>query len=376
MSKDPPKSLFVTNLPYSLDLEDFKSYFTKFGPVERFDIPDHPNKPIAFVHFINSEDAAKCLKENNGILYQGKILRIKFSSKAKPEHAPPLPPSIKADHDNTSDPSGQNANKPDFDDSKRNDHELHKKRYDNIYNDWDDRRRNHSPEFEVDRRRDHYSKYDYIDQSRERYMYRDRDRDRDRIIRNPPMRERELDYYDDYHRSGDYYNYHHHHRSSDHRDREMMHDYHERDIRDARDHRDREIRERDYYDYQYSQPPIQPRQIPQSQIPQTLPYNASQNSPIISSQSSANPSQPTIPSQLEPIPAIPQQPINDMMQMPPRPQMIRSQLQPPPTQMQTPPRMLQDQITAPRVLPPSSGIPQSQQQQYDFNENRYYANYR
>ena len=276
MNKDPPKSLFVTNLPYSLDLEDFKSYFTKFGPVERFDIPDHPNKPIAFVHFQNSEDAAKCLKENNGILYRGKILCIKFSSKAKPEHAPPLSSSVKSDADTSS-----SIDKPENESySKHYDHDeirsnSRRRRHEGNYNDYESRRRNPSPDYEFDRRRDPYSKYDYIDKPRDRIPYRDR------IPREPPYyRERDMDYYyDDYRR--DYPNYRHHRPSNEHRDRDTMRGYHERELRDERELREqREIRDQrdmDYYDYQYSAQPSS-HQVSQSQLPKTIPYNVSQSS--------------------------------------------------------------------------------------------------
>lgn len=344
MNKDPPKSLFVTNLPYSLDLENFKSYFTKFGPVERFDIPDHPNKPIAFVHFQNAEDAARCLKENDGILYQGKILCIKFSSKAKPDHAPPLPASVKTD---SSESSSTKNNKPDNENFSR------KRRHDNLYNDFD-RRRNPSPDYEMDRRRDLY----YRDR-----IYRDRlPREPNIHDRDPPYyHDRDPDYYyDDYPR--DYHGYHRHRRpANDHRDREIIQSYPERDLRDQR--------ERDYYDYDYNNParyqsqPLQPRQIPQSQLQQNLPYAVPQNPQIVNSQTPTNSNQ-NPPLQLDQM--------NEMMQIDPRSQMIRSSQLPPPLPPPPPPPLPPPPA---RILPPpSSSIPQPQQQ-YEYNDNRYYTTY-
>lgn len=80
------KSIFVANIPYDIDLDDFKSLFTKFGAVKRFDFPDfRSRRGICFVHFENPEDAAKCLESLNGFLYYGKVLSVKFSDKDRKE---------------------------------------------------------------------------------------------------------------------------------------------------------------------------------------------------------------------------------------------------------------------------------------------------
>lgn len=363
MNKDPPKSLFVTNLPYSLDFEDFKSYFTKFGPVERFDIPDHPAKPIAFVHFENSDDAAKCLKENNGILYHGKILRIKYSSKAKPENPPPLPSSVRTEADTSSNAHVSDTNKVNLDSlSNHKEHERlvhspperhsHKARYESIHHSWESRRRDISPSYEVERRHDRYNKYDYIDRVRERDHYRDR------IDRGPPLiRDRERDYYNDQYEY-DHYSY--RRPSGNYREREIGHEFHERDPRGLND--------RDFYDYQYNQSSVQPisqtHQIPQQPLPRTLAYPVNQNSPVlIPTHPSAASIQPTMAN------SITQQQVNELVRVAPRSNIIRSQI-PASSQIQTPPRLHQEQP------PPPSSIQQSQPPQYEYDGNRYYSPYR
>ncbi|OHT00144.1 hypothetical protein TRFO_33276 [Tritrichomonas foetus] len=78
------KSLFVSNLPFNYDVRAFKAKFQSIGPVERFDFPDSKHKSMAFVHFRNLEDAVRCRKLFDGLLFSGKNICIKYSDKDKP----------------------------------------------------------------------------------------------------------------------------------------------------------------------------------------------------------------------------------------------------------------------------------------------------
>ncbi|KAH0785200.1 hypothetical protein GPJ56_010843 [Histomonas meleagridis] len=66
-SEIAPNSIWVGNLPYGAKEEELKKIFSKYGPIDRVEIPDGKNgkRLYGFVHFENKESAEQAIKEGN-----------------------------------------------------------------------------------------------------------------------------------------------------------------------------------------------------------------------------------------------------------------------------------------------------------------------
>ncbi|KAL1612184.1 Multiple RNA-binding domain-containing protein 1 [Paraconiothyrium brasiliense] len=78
--------LFLRNLHYDVNEDDIREQFSKFGTIEEVHIPtkkiDGKGKGFAFVQFEDPEHAVDAFRENDGTIFQGRLLHI-ISGKAK-----------------------------------------------------------------------------------------------------------------------------------------------------------------------------------------------------------------------------------------------------------------------------------------------------
>ena len=72
--------LHIVNLPHASTSEEIEQYFATFGPVRETHLvmDEAMGRPrgIAFVTFVFPKDAVRALKEANGSIFQGRVLRI------------------------------------------------------------------------------------------------------------------------------------------------------------------------------------------------------------------------------------------------------------------------------------------------------------
>ncbi|KAF2638359.1 RNA-binding domain-containing protein [Massarina eburnea CBS 473.64] len=78
--------LYLRNLSYGLTEEDLREQFSKHGSLDEVHVPankaDGKGKGFAFVQFADPEHAVQAFKENDGTIFQGRLLHI-LSGKAK-----------------------------------------------------------------------------------------------------------------------------------------------------------------------------------------------------------------------------------------------------------------------------------------------------
>ena len=83
-------SLYISNLPYTFDQNEFRRLFEAYGPIERLDIPDQhgSSKTIAYVHYFDEGTAAKAREGLDGQSFAGRTLSVQISNKKKKAHQP------------------------------------------------------------------------------------------------------------------------------------------------------------------------------------------------------------------------------------------------------------------------------------------------
>ena len=83
-------SLYISNLPYTFDQNEFRRLFEAYGPIERLDIPDQhgSSKTIAYVHYFDDVTAAKAREGLDGQSFAGRTLSVQISNKKKKAHQP------------------------------------------------------------------------------------------------------------------------------------------------------------------------------------------------------------------------------------------------------------------------------------------------
>ncbi|KAJ4357591.1 Multiple RNA-binding domain-containing protein 1 [Didymosphaeria variabile] len=78
--------LFLRNLHYDVNEDDIREQFSKFGTIEEVHVPtkkiDGKGKGFAFIQFEDPEHAVEAFRENDGTIFQGRLLHI-ISGKAK-----------------------------------------------------------------------------------------------------------------------------------------------------------------------------------------------------------------------------------------------------------------------------------------------------
>ena len=83
-----PRKLFVGNVPYSVSEQQLTDLFAQYGElVEVKVISDRMTgrpKGIAFVEFVNEEDAQKAIEAVNGMEYEGRALMVNVARPFQP----------------------------------------------------------------------------------------------------------------------------------------------------------------------------------------------------------------------------------------------------------------------------------------------------
>ncbi|CAI6339264.1 unnamed protein product [Periconia digitata] len=78
--------LYLRNLSYEISQEDLRQQFSKYGTLDEVHVPstksDGKGKGFAFLQFDDPEHAVEAYKENDGVIFQGRLLHI-LSGKAK-----------------------------------------------------------------------------------------------------------------------------------------------------------------------------------------------------------------------------------------------------------------------------------------------------
>ena len=78
--------VFVRNLPFSVEEEDIKDYFSRVGPVSEVHLPldgSGRKKGFGFVRFMIEEDGKKAIKQCDGTDLGGRIIHVMLSKKQK-----------------------------------------------------------------------------------------------------------------------------------------------------------------------------------------------------------------------------------------------------------------------------------------------------
>jgi RNA recognition motif-containing protein len=77
--------LFIGNLSWETGWQDLKDHFRQIGEVDRADVAvgrDGRKKGFGFIRFHTAEDAAKAIKELNGVEFMGRPLEVRLDNKA------------------------------------------------------------------------------------------------------------------------------------------------------------------------------------------------------------------------------------------------------------------------------------------------------
>lgn len=83
-------TVFVKNLPQEFDRTELESLFSKYGRIQRLDIPDQHGKTntIVYVHYDNSTSAANAIKNLHNYNFKGKPIICEQSKYGMKEKAP------------------------------------------------------------------------------------------------------------------------------------------------------------------------------------------------------------------------------------------------------------------------------------------------
>mmetsp|Transcript_9454 Transcript_9454/g.18205 ORF Transcript_9454/g.18205 Transcript_9454/m.18205 type:complete len:96 (+) Transcript_9454:2752-3039(+) len=89
--------VFVGNLPYSTTEDQLRHYLEVVGPVVSVKIPldslTGATRGFAFCEYLEAEFALCAHKNLNGVVFQGRNLRIEVSKRTPTRSAAPTPPS-------------------------------------------------------------------------------------------------------------------------------------------------------------------------------------------------------------------------------------------------------------------------------------------
>ncbi|KAH6657872.1 multiple RNA-binding domain-containing protein [Truncatella angustata] len=72
--------IFVRNLPYTADEAELREFFGAFGEIEEIHVPassgNANNQGIAFVSYVDSDDAVKAFQQADGATFQGRMIHV------------------------------------------------------------------------------------------------------------------------------------------------------------------------------------------------------------------------------------------------------------------------------------------------------------